>query len=147
MKKKRKRIPESVWADIRTAHASSGTPLRQLAERMKVPTGTLLGRAAREKWTRKIREARALVPVDSMPAVSPMQAVIASMQERGERHVGRVAGLTEKMVGTFEKLPEADQLQFVAELERLDKIGRKAFGIADPSDGAPFVAVSVLNQW
>ena len=76
-----------------------------------------------------------------------MQAVIASMQERGERHVAKVATLTEKMVGTFERLPEEEQLRLVAELERLDKVARKAFGIADPSDGTPFVAVSVLNQW
>ena len=145
MKKKRKHIPESVWADIRTAHASSGTPLRQLAERMKLPVGTVLGRAAREKWNQKIREARALAPVDSTPAVSPMQAVIASMQERGERHVAKVATLTEKMVGTFERLPEEEQLRLVAELERVDKIGRKAFGL-DTGEG-PQVAVQVLNQW
>ena len=145
MKKKRKHIPESVWADIRTAHASSGTPLRQLAERMKVPVGTVLGRAAREKWTQKIREARALAPVDSTPTVSPMQAVIASMQERGERHVNRMAGLSERMLSTFENLSEANQLQFVAELERVDKIGRKAFGL-DTGEG-PQVAVNVLNCW
>jgi len=145
MKKKRKHIPESVWAEMFTAHASSGTPLRQLAKRMKVPVGTVLGRAAREKWTQKIREARALVPVDSTPAVSPMQAVIASMQERGERHVNRMAGLSERMLSTFERQPEEEQLRLVAELEKLDKIGRKAFGL-DTGEG-PQVAVQVLNCW
>ena len=145
MKKKRKHIPESVWAEMFTAHASSGTPLRQLAKRMKVPVGTVLGRAAREKWTQKIREARALVPVDSTPAVSPMQAVIASMQERGERHVVRMASISERMVSAFEKLSEADQLQFVNELEKLDKVARRTFGL-DTGEG-PQVAVNVLNCW
>ena len=112
---------------------------------MKVPVGTVLGRAAREKWTQKIREARALVPVDSTPAVSPMQAVIASMQERGERHVNRMAGLSERMLSTFERQPEEEQLRLVAELEKLDKIGRKAFGL-DTGEG-PQVAVQVLNCW
>ena len=147
MKKKiqRKHLPESTWLEIRTAFAS-GVPLRQLARSMKIPPGTILGRAKREQWTRQIKSARALVPVTASPA-SPtiLEAVAESMQARGERHVGRVASLTEKLVGTFERLPDEEQLRLVAELERLDKIGRKAFGL-DSGEG-PQIAVQVLNQW
>lgn len=108
----------------------------------------VLGRCRRERWQQQIKSAKALVPVTASPATPTiLEAVAESMQARGERHVGRVASLTEKLIGTFERLPEEEQLRLVAELERVDKIGRKAFGIADPSDGTPFVAVSVLNQW
>jgi len=40
-------------------------------------------------------------------------------------------------------LPEAQQNHFVSEIERVYKTGRKAFCIAEPSDGTP--AVQVLN--
>ena len=149
MKKKtqRKHLPESTWLEIRTAFAS-GVPLRQLARSMKIAPGTVLGRAKRERWTQQIKSAKALVPATASPTTPTiLEAVAESLQARGERHVGRMASLTEKMVGTFERLPEEEQLRLVAELERLDKVARKAFGIADPSDGTPFVAVSVLNQW
>jgi hypothetical protein len=56
-----------------------------------------------------------------------MEAVAVSMQQRGERHTGRVAGLTERMLMTFEQLSEGEQLRFVDELEKIDKIGRRTF--------------------
>ena len=149
MKKKtqRKHLPESTWLEIRTAFAS-GVPLRQLARSMKIAPGTVLGRAKRERWTQQIKSAKALVPATASPTTPTiLEAVAESLQARGERHVGRMASLTEKLIGVFERLPESEQLHFVTELERVDKIGRKAFGIPDPSDTAPIVAVQVLNQW
>jgi len=141
----RKHLPESRWLEIRTAFAS-GIPLRQLARSMKIPVGTILGRSKRERWTQQIKSAKALVPVTASRATPTiLEAVAESLQARGERHVGRMAGLTEKLIGTFERLPEEEQLRLVAELERVDKIGRKAYGL-DTGEG-PQIAVQVLNQW
>jgi len=41
---------------------------------------------------------------DTSPSVT--EAVAVTMQQRGERHTGRVAGLTERMLMTFEQLSE-----------------------------------------
>jgi len=46
-----KRIPESTWAEIRTAYAS-GISLREIARNMNIPEGTVLARAKREGWSR-----------------------------------------------------------------------------------------------
>jgi DNA-directed RNA polymerase specialized sigma24 family protein len=42
-----KRIPETTWAEIRTAYAS-GICLREIARNMGIPEGTILSRAKRE---------------------------------------------------------------------------------------------------
>jgi hypothetical protein len=48
------------------------------------------------------------------------------------------------MLMTFEKLSEAEQLRFVDELEKIDKIGRRTFGLDDapPRFG---LCLNVLN--
>jgi hypothetical protein len=131
----RRTISKSTWAEIRTAYAS-GIGLRELARQMNIPEGTILSRAKREGWTREIQNAKALAKrEDASPAVTPVRAVAASMQQRGERHIGRVAGLTERMLMTFEQLSEGEQLRFVDELEKIDKIGRRTFRLDETGHG------------
>jgi hypothetical protein len=65
------------------------------------------------------------------------------MRQRGERHVGRVAGLTERMLMTFEQLSEGEQLRFVDELEKIDKIGRRTFGLDETGHGGGNVMVNL----
>jgi hypothetical protein len=99
----------------------------------------------REGWTRQIQNAKALAKrEDASPVVTPMEAVAGTMRQRGERHIGRVAGITERMLLTFEKLSEAEQLRFVDELEKIDKIGRRTFQLDDapPRFG---LCLNVLN--
>jgi uncharacterized protein YjcR len=89
----RRTITESTWAEIRTAYAS-GIGLREIARNMGIPEGTVLAHAKREGWTQEIQNAKALAKrEDAAPAVTPVQAVAASMQQRGERHVERMAGV------------------------------------------------------
>jgi hypothetical protein len=64
---------------------------------MGISEGTVLSRAKREDWIREIQKAKALVKREDTPiAVTPVEAVSASMQHRGERHVGRMANVVEK---------------------------------------------------
>jgi hypothetical protein len=127
----RSRIPSDVWQQVKTAYAS-GIGLREIARNMKIPEGTVLARAQREGWTRQIQNAKALAKREAAsPVVTPMEAVAGTMRQRGERHTGRVAGITERMLMTFEKLSEAEQLRFVDELEKIDKIGRRTFQLDD----------------
>jgi hypothetical protein len=131
----KERIPPETWQQIKTAYAS-GIGLREIARNMSIPEGTVLARAQREGWTRQIQSIKALAKrEDTSPAVTPVQAVAASMQQRGERHVGRMAGLTERMLMTFEQLSEGEQLRFVDELEKIDKIGRRTFRLDETGHG------------
>src|SRR4029453_3658958 len=123
----RSKISADVWQQVKTAYAS-GIGLREIARNMSIPEGTVLARAQREGWTQQIQSAKALPkPEDTSPSFTPMEAVAGTMHHRGERHVGRVAGLTERMLMTFEQLSEGEQLRFVDELEKIDKIGRRTF--------------------
>jgi len=65
------------------------------------------------------------------------------MQQRGERHIGRVAGLTERMLMTFEQLSEGEQLRFVDELKKIDKIGRRTFRLDTENGNGGNVMVNV----
>src|SRR5436309_15498217 len=100
----RNRDSSGLWEQIKTAYAS-GIGLREIARNMDIPEGTVLARAKREDWTREIESAKALAKRDETPlAVSPVEAVALSMQQRGERHVGRMAGVSERGVDHVEKM-------------------------------------------
>src|SRR5438128_6928938 len=99
----RRHIEESTWAEIRTAYAS-GIGLREIARNMGIPEGTVLARAKREGWTREIRSAKALAKREDASVVTATEAVAITMQQRGERHVERMAGVSERGVDHIETM-------------------------------------------
>jgi len=130
------RLSRSDWEQIKTAYAS-GIGLREIARNMGIPEGTILSRAKREGWTREIQNAKALAKREDLAlAVTPVQAVAASMQQRGERHLERMAGVSERGVDHIETMDGPEILDSVDEIEKLDKVARRTFGISDGhSDG------------
>jgi hypothetical protein len=120
----RRTIPKSTWFEIRTAYAS-GIGLRELARNMNIPQGTVLARAKREGWTREIQSAKALAKREDAPAVTPAEAVAMSMQQRGERHVERMAGVSERGVDHIETMDGPEILNSVDRIEKLDKVARR----------------------
>jgi len=67
--------------------------------------GTVLARAKREGWSRKIQSAKTLAKrEDAAPIVSPSEAAAISMQQRGERHVEQMAGVSERAVDHIETM-------------------------------------------
>src|SRR5438105_9190495 len=137
-----------MWAEIKTAYAS-GIPLRELARNMGIPAGTVLARAKREGWTREIQNAKALAKrEDASPAVTPVQAVVASMQQRGERHLERMAGVSERGVDHIETMDGPEILNCVDEIEKLDKVARRTFGISDAKEDQTqwAVNIAILNR-
>ena len=91
----RRKITNETWEQVKTAFAS-GIALREIARNMSIRPGTILSRAKREGWTREIQSAKALVKrQDSALSVSPAQAVAMTLAQRGERHVERMAGVSE----------------------------------------------------
>lgn len=81
----RRKIPDSTWAELRTAHAA-GCGLRQLARNAGIAPGTILARAKRENWTAQIKNAKALtVRRDEPPAIAVADAAANSLAELGDR--------------------------------------------------------------
>jgi hypothetical protein len=140
----RLRITKSTWAEIRTAYAS-GIGLREIARNMNIPEGTVLARAKRESWTQQIQSARALTKrEDSTLTVRPLEAVAMSMQKRGERHVERMAGVSERGVDHIETMDGLEILNSVDQIERLDKVARRTFGLKDDNPYSHFT-LNTLN--
>jgi hypothetical protein len=54
-----------------------------------------------------------------------------SMQQRGERHVQRMAGVSERGVDHVERMDGPEILKSVDRIDKLDKIGRRTFGLDD----------------
>lgn len=126
-----KHITVETWAQIGTAYAS-GIGLREIARNMRIPAGTVLSHAKRHGWTREIEQARAIVPPQSN-AITPMQSAAITMRQRGERHVGRMAGIAERALEHVERLPGEKILAEVDGIEKLDRLGRRTFGLAESS--------------
>ena len=127
----RRTITNATWAEIRTAHAS-GIGLREIARNMGLPEGTVLAHAKREDWTREIQSAKALVKREDAPlAVTPVEAVAATLAERGQRHLKRMAGVSERGVDHIETMDGPEILNSVDQIEKLDKIARRTFGLND----------------
>ena len=127
----RRTITNVTWAEIRTAYAS-GIGLREIARNMNIPEGTVLARAKREGWTREIQNAKALAKREEFSlAVTPVEAVAATLAERGQRHLKRMAGVSEKAVDHIETMDGVEILDSVDQIEKLDKVARRTFGLND----------------
>jgi hypothetical protein len=123
----RNRISSERWEQIKTAHAS-GIGLREIARNMFLPAGTVLAR--------EIQSAKALARrEDASPAVTPVQAVAASMQQRGERHIGGMASITERGVEHVEAMDGGGILDRIDEVEKLDKVARRTFRLDETGHG------------
>src|SRR5947207_5037359 len=121
----RSRISSERWEQIKTAYAS-GIGLREIARNTGIPAGTVLSRAKREGWTREIQSAKALAKrEDSAPAVTAAEAVAVSMAQRGERHVERMAGVSERAVDHVETMDGHQILARVDQIEKLDRVARR----------------------
>jgi hypothetical protein len=139
----RSRISPECWEQIKTARAS-GIGLREIARNMGIPEGTVLARAKREGWTRQIQSAAALARrKDEASTVSPVKAVAMSMQKSGERHVKRMAGISERGVGHIETMDGPEILHTVDRIEKLDKVARRTFGISDVKEDPTRWAVNI----
>jgi hypothetical protein len=117
-------IPKSTWAEIKTAFATGSVSLRELARQINIPEETILARAKREGWTREIQAAKARAKREDALAATPVEAVAMSMQRRGERHVERMAGVSERGVDHMESMNGPQILNSVDQIDKLDKVAR-----------------------
>ena len=108
---------------------ASGIGLREIARNMGIAEGTVLARASREGWTPRIEAAKSLAkPVESA-IVPACDAAALTMHERSERHVARMAGITDKVLPHLEKMEPAAILDSARNLERFDYVARRNYGV------------------
>ena len=138
----RRKITNELWEQIKTAVAS-GIGLREIARNMGISEGTVLSRAKREGRTQRIHSAKALAKRNDGVVATPIEAVAMSMQQRGERHVERLASVSERAVDHIETMNGPEILNSVDQIEKLDKVARRTFGLNDiPATG---FTLNVLN--
>jgi hypothetical protein len=66
-----------------------------------------------------------------------------SMQRRGERHIERMAGVSERAVDHIGTMDGPEILNSVDQIEKLDKVARRTFGLNDnPYSG---FTLNILN--
>src|SRR5437899_12974683 len=70
------------------------------------------------------------------------------MQERGERHIERMAGVSERAVDHIETMDGPEILNSVDEIEKLDKVARRTFGLDDvPLSGFSRFESRIAPDW
>jgi hypothetical protein len=73
---------------------------------------------------------------ETSPAVSTVEAVAMSMQQRRGRRVERMAGVSKRGVDHIETMDGPEILNSVEKIEKLDKVARRTFGLGDiPASG------------
>ena len=143
MRTVRSRVSSERWEQIKTAYAS-GIALREIARNMSIPAGTVLARAKREGWSQQRENAKALAKRDdAAKVVTPFEAASATMQQRGERHLGRMANIVEKTIPHVEAMEPGAILDRVDDVEKLDKVARRTFGISDDDVHSNNVLVNI----
>jgi hypothetical protein len=141
----RRRISTETWEQIKTAFAS-GIRLREIARNIGIPEGTVLARASRKQWTPRIRAAKSLAKPVGHAIVPACDAVAQTMQARAERHVTRMAGITDKVLPHLESMEPAEILDSARNLERFDFVARRNYGLEQQPHGTCPVNVSILTN-
>lgn len=112
-----------------------------------ISEGTVLSRAKREGWTQQIARAkliqrpelaRELAKPDAINAITPLQSVAITMQQRGERYTERMAGVSERVLPHLETLPPSEPLDKARNVEQYDRWSRRNYGLDSmpPSGGS-----------
>jgi hypothetical protein len=135
MTMKRNRLSKTQWEQLRTAYCA-GAGLRELARGMGLSENTVTSYARRHSWSRQLQEAKSLPFGVSPPPASPVEAAASSLQERGQRHRDRMARVVEKTLPHVEAMDAADILATVKDIDVLDRIGRRTFGLDDGTGGS-----------
>ena len=135
---KRNKVSAEVWEQARIAFVSGSIGLRELARKMGIPQGTMTARAWCEGWTKTSESVKQLSGGEQSLAVKPtvLQSLVATMQERGQRYTERMASVSEKILPHLESMQPDAILDSARNIELIDRVGRRTFGVDDRSASA-----------
>ena len=112
---------------------------------MGIPEGTVLARASREHWTPRIEAARSLAKPVENTIVPTCDAAAQTMQARAERHVERMAGIT-RVQPHLESMDPADILDSARNVERLDYVARRNYGLENQPPPGGMINLAILTN-
>lgn len=140
-----RRIPESTWRELRAAYCA-GASLRGLARQSGIPAGSLLSRAHREQWSKGAGAAKTLALQTQRSAPDVSTAAAATIGERGQRHVERMAGIVERGTGHVERMEPDTILDRADDVDRLDRIARRTFGLDGRDQAMGMVNIMLVKM-
>jgi hypothetical protein len=68
-----------------------------------------------------------------------------NVHERGERYSERIAGVSEKVVGHLESMDANEILSRSSQVEKIDTVARRIFGLDSPAAGSGALNLNVLT--
>ena len=92
----------------------------------------MLARAKREGWTQQIAAAKQAIALTQSNAITPLQSIATVMQERGQRYRERMAGVSDRVAGHLESLEADEILLHSSQVEKIDSVARRTFGLDTP---------------
>lgn len=147
----KRHISNSTWREIQTAY-TGGIPLREVARKMGISAGTILSRAKRENWTQqaaiaklKVRPELARDLLAPSSDITTSQAVAATMRERADRYLNRMADVGERVLPHLEGLTPQELLEESDKIDRIDRVARRTFGLDKQTGEAPIINLNLLS--
>jgi hypothetical protein len=146
-RRRSKKITEEVWKQVEVAIAS-GIGAREVARNMGIPEGTVLAHVKRKAITRQIQVAKAAAQAKRGPKdITPLESVAISIQKRAERHVERMAGVSERGLDALEAMEPNEIVENAREIELHDRWSRRNYGLDDqPPQNGPINFAFLCNQ-
>lgn len=145
---KRRKLPESTWQGVRLAFIAGGG-LRQLAREANISEGTLLARAAREKWSQQRDEAARRAKGgngESEEAAERQQQSLAIITRETlmDLHLNNMLSVSHKLSNHANGLPTAELFQEVRKVDVADRIARRQLGL--DKDKEPLVQLNMFGS-
>ena len=107
---------------------------------MNIPEATVLAHG----WTKQIQTVKEqVVPLQSI-AITPTQSAAVTMQERAERNVYRMAGVTDKVLPHLKSMQPDSILDRVNDIEKYDRLARRNYGVSDNQTESGILNLNVL---
>lgn len=114
---------------------------------MEIAEGTVLAHIKRQGLRRQIAEAKRTAQSKESSAITPLNAVAATMQQRREKYQHGIANVADKVVPFLETMPAAKILDNARNLEQFDRVARRNYGLDNlPPSGGPLNGAILINQ-
>ena len=146
---KRRKLPAETWQGLRLAYIAGGG-LRQLARAANVSEGTLLARAAREKWSQQRDEAiqRAKGSTgqsDDATARQQQSIAVITRESLMDVHLANMLSVSHRLSHHANALPTDEAFESIRHIDCVDKLTRRQLGL--DSKASPIQIGIFGNSW
>ncbi|MEI6070331.1 MAG: hypothetical protein WCS31_00945 [Verrucomicrobiae bacterium] len=109
----------------------AGLTIREASDRFGLNYEAAKRRASREGWMTPARVRREVAQVRLQTSAAAAQAVAATLAERGQAYLGKLASVSEKFASRAESMTPEELLTRARSIETLDKVARRTFALND----------------